>query len=1242
MEMKTKSNKSILIALFLTLIAVSYIILVVYNVTTENKSQNDKTILFHTKNSIKDVKIIVKNGKDRNILSTNSLGEATFIVPEGENISYTAEYNNSEFTSDRNLIRYNTIENGHDIWISLIPNKDLSKRVKVISDGGDIIEDAIFSNDEIRSQNYSQEMGIYNIIIDKRFFKTRNIKLGDNINFTVSAHGFEESTFNFIVEPSINEILEIAMNSLEIIDEKVDQPIELSKGEMVIEKIHGCLDSTACNYSNVANIDDGNCIYAMENYDCNDSCVVSIDCASICGGASVEDECGICDGDGSSCAEKIYNYYLISQDSYNDEHISGLIFSIKELDGRISEEMPNGKYLLTFNELEKEFTIIVRDPSSIYEEKTFTIFFSEKDIDQENTITIFQITNLLVNTRSHAGEVLSNSSILINDKLVGITNNAGDFLHRLRLSKEKINLNILQNGHFYEEEEIFLKPGSNTHISYLAPIIQNYKILDSVTGELIEGLKIDTNNNINYDIIETNDINVYRIHFEKLGINSLIIYDPSGEYQDSEYNVDISSEEIGATNELLIHKMTYLTIEILDKLQNPIPNVTVIDTSQRNIGISGEGGKIRKKIKFLDNTFRYSINFPNYYVVDTLINIVPGENIITQSLRKLPDIQFHIIDEHSENSIQNLLLLINNTKYYTDEKGEISISPKTINEKYTIQYDDGGEQYFKFSDSYTYSLSILNHIIKLKPVLYLHIKTYYLDGDTPMTGVNITLNHKKLTSQEDIGSYDVKIPSLYDDYIIKAGKIEYEVQEIIVTPSEIHTDVVFTLDQLTETIMIVNVFDNPIQDVTVRYDEKTSIVDKYGKVEIVPKKLNNSTEINFISPEKIYRDTTITFSFAENRDSKKLMLFTNPFELAVTIKNKIGVPANGTLKISPPPNPLKGDEYVLVDGNVNINLYESKDYMLTYDVSFGVGTNKYYVTDNKKIEVDLAEKKMDFRQTIRGAIIKVKTKNNESVDVMYLNNSQQRYTLLGDGKDEIELDDFGDYEFSYQPEGFGKAIKEVRTVNRPIQQFYFVIDENFENGIFEEEKGNWSEAISFYKKVPAGAPKYCESISRCIQINDNIDYYVSTENDLWKYIEAMKNSECDENYSYYFKYLEIVSKIQNPLDTDLENIEYYNMIWSEEGGRVDKVFDRFRNLCPILSDNCEEKEIQGKILILRGISSIMDRTKKIYDVELEIEITSSCKSLNNYLYEISNYYSSGLESQEWSWEKSQIEQARID
>jgi len=110
----------------------------------------------------------------------------------------------------------------------------------------------------------------------------------------------------------------------------------------------------------------------------------------------------------------------------------------------------------------------------------------------------------------------------------------------------------------------------------------------------------------------------------------------------------------------------------------------------------------------------------------------------------------------------------------------------------------------------------------------------------------------------------------------------------------------------------------------------------------------------------------------------------------------------------------------------------------------------------------------------------------------------------------------------------------------------------------------------------------------------------------------------------------------------LENIEYYNMIWSEEGGRVDKVFDRFRNLCPILSDNCEEKEIQGKILILRGISSIMDRTKKIYDVELEIEITSSCKSLNNYLYEISNYYSSGLESQEWSWEKSQIEQARID
>ena len=54
-------------------------------------------------------------------------------------------------------------------------------------------------------------------------------------------------------------------------------------------EIEGCTDISACNYNSDATIDDGSC---LEN-----------DCAGECGGSAVEDECGICDGDNSTCLD---------------------------------------------------------------------------------------------------------------------------------------------------------------------------------------------------------------------------------------------------------------------------------------------------------------------------------------------------------------------------------------------------------------------------------------------------------------------------------------------------------------------------------------------------------------------------------------------------------------------------------------------------------------------------------------------------------------------------------------------------------------------------------------------------------------------------------------------------------------------------------------------------------------------------------------------------------------------------
>ena len=65
-----------------------------------------------------------------------------------------------------------------------------------------------------------------------------------------------------------------------------------------------CEDEAACNF-----MDEADCIYPEENYDCDGNCIVEEDCFGECGGDAVEDECGECGGNGSSCAEVADIFY---------------------------------------------------------------------------------------------------------------------------------------------------------------------------------------------------------------------------------------------------------------------------------------------------------------------------------------------------------------------------------------------------------------------------------------------------------------------------------------------------------------------------------------------------------------------------------------------------------------------------------------------------------------------------------------------------------------------------------------------------------------------------------------------------------------------------------------------------------------------------------------------------------------------------------------------------------------------
>ena len=62
------------------------------------------------------------------------------------------------------------------------------------------------------------------------------------------------------------------------------------------ESLPGCMDSTACNFNASATDDDQSCTYAQQNRDCDDNCLVDVDCAGNCAGIAVLDCNNECDG----------------------------------------------------------------------------------------------------------------------------------------------------------------------------------------------------------------------------------------------------------------------------------------------------------------------------------------------------------------------------------------------------------------------------------------------------------------------------------------------------------------------------------------------------------------------------------------------------------------------------------------------------------------------------------------------------------------------------------------------------------------------------------------------------------------------------------------------------------------------------------------------------------------------------------------------------------------------------------
>ena len=125
-----------------------------------------------------------------------------------------------------------------------------------------------------------------------------------NLNLSGTATGIPTASI-VITDPSGNEYLPFVY---------YEPPADVS----------GCITSTACNYNAAATTDDGSCISAtgcdtcsgatdgtgtVVDGDTNDNSICDVDectsgvfdCNGVCDGSAQTDECGLCEGNGSSC-----------------------------------------------------------------------------------------------------------------------------------------------------------------------------------------------------------------------------------------------------------------------------------------------------------------------------------------------------------------------------------------------------------------------------------------------------------------------------------------------------------------------------------------------------------------------------------------------------------------------------------------------------------------------------------------------------------------------------------------------------------------------------------------------------------------------------------------------------------------------------------------------------------------------------------------------------------------------------
>ncbi len=1182
-----------------------------------------KKIEFSTIYPVPGVGLNIYNDKNELLesLLTDSYGKSSFMLDLNKGSGIRVESSDSKYYlvfKEGNYINWDNLDNralGEAYNFYIYSNIDLVFNIEIADlYTNEIVDNANFESEDI-SLFVEKKDNVFTLRIPKNELLDKEIQVGDEISVLISTLDINPTkTIDINIDPFKikkykTKIARQITKKIQFLDSYNNKPLENIKIEVNghMKDYFDTTDSDGFLYYKYF----GESIGSQISFKANVQYYLELNSQYIL------------DADLSSHPVLINPIYkkIKVMNSTNRDIADNLSFY---LDGKIiNESIDNDEYKLNFSSIDKDYSILIKDKNKMYEDSNLNLNINYDNVGKSDTFIIHEITSLDFKIFDLESRSLQNGIVLLNDKKIGETNNLGELKYQLKYTDEPINISCLKDGYVNEQYSINLKPGENKQNITLKTITCQLRCYDYKTQRNIENLIIENENIVDYSF--DNKTGLYKIQFSDFGDYKLSIFDENDFYQDSDIIISMNKSNIMKKHDLEIFEKTFVVFNVLNEKNQGLNNVE-ITLDGKLIGDTMKSGKLRKRIKYTKPNIKVKFSVNQYYNLEKEVSVtVGGNNNFDISLSPLPNIELSVVNSEDNQSIDNIVLQINDEEFESDENGKLVIKPDFINQNFQVSFSDGEIDYYNKDLAIIYSDTNLSYDFFLNPVPYLYIQALIKSDEAPLSNADIYLDDQRKGKTRSNGKIKIKVEN-NGEYILKISKARFveEIEKIKVSKSR--TDIELLVNELEQYIFVNDRMGEPLHNIKIKSNNDEFFTDESGRALINHDYLSTPIELEFVSDRNFHEKLVKEFSFINNFEDHTVIINTRPLKLEIqTIDGLSGKDLsesiNGVIEINPRPNTKS--TFNLENGLSNIDVYDSGEYKFIFNLLL----DKQSIQIEKRIFLDIENDTIQKKIYINKPELLIDSKNIENIRIINLNTKKE---YKKDNTNSIILDNYGDYkvEYSIITESNRKFDESTRlSINKSVNELDLIVSNEYVDCIVKKTNNDydWQLACSnFIDSEDRKGLKQSKDLNYCEILEDLAqDAYTSSDFKISSlYYEKIITSvnECETNPDYHKAYTASLSKITTR-NLDSEEFESWNEIekyWSNNG-KISENFDTYNRVCGIIGRNCEKGESELRLTLLASIANLMVQSKMFSDNYFDEEFESICK-INQLLFnQVSKY-----------------------